>query len=351
MFALYVIFLLVISTVLGLAIYHDPGYIMLAYDKWTIEMPLWLAIISLVIFALSIITIKSILTFIKKIFTTMRSWFTDLKHKQARNKTNQGLLALASGNWYQAEKNAIKGVFYSDYPLINYLSAAEAAQEQGANDRRDQYLRLASNVTGNNEIVVGLTQAKLQFKQGQHEQSLATLQQLDKLEPKNILVLQLLAKVYLALKEWKKLLILLPKAAKLKIFAIDEVTKFAIIAHSALLKNDADHWSHIPHNLQIAPELIRLYGLIELDEPDKQLATAEKWLKSHQNDAALLLTLGRLACKNSLWGKAMSYFKSSLDITKKPEVYAELAKLALKLGDKNASDNYYRQGLELSLDN
>ena len=45
---------------------------------------------------------------------------------------------------------------------------------------------------------------------------------------------------------------------------------------------------------------------------------AEAWLKAHPQDAALLLTLGRLCVRQALWGKAQSYIEASLALEHHP---------------------------------
>ncbi len=94
--------------------------------------------------------------------------------------------------------------------------------------------------------------------------------------------------------------------------------------------------------------LVHYYALIHSARTDKQLTCAERWLPQHKDDAVLLLTCGRLALQNELWGKARSYLQTSIAIAPQPETYLELAKLTEKLGDEKLAREYYRKGLELS---
>jgi HemY protein len=93
--------------------------------------------------------------------------------------------------------------------------------------------------------------------------------------------------------------------------------------------------------------LARLYGFVHAGNSAKQLAQAEAWLDGHSDDAQLYLCLGRLACREKLWGKARDYFEKSYKLEHKPEVCAELGRLLDRLGEPKVSAAYYREGLLL----
>ncbi|MEL7399893.1 MAG: metal-dependent phosphohydrolase, partial [Pseudomonadota bacterium] len=91
--------------------------------------------------------------------------------------------------------------------------------------------------------------------------------------------------------------------------------------------------------------LIERYGIVEGRDTNRQLLEAESWLKERPGNAQLLLTLGRLALRNQLWGKARDYFASSLKIKGSAGAYAEMARLLAHLGEHEKSTEYYQRGL------
>ena len=97
----------------------------------------------------------------------------------------EGLTKVIEGDWKQAEKLVIKSAKHSDAPLLNYLAAAEAAQGQGDASQRDEYLKLAAEVDGQS-LAVALTRAKLQYRQQQFEQAVATLQDIKRDHGRNL---------------------------------------------------------------------------------------------------------------------------------------------------------------------
>ncbi|MEJ2762326.1 MAG: hypothetical protein P8126_12640, partial [Gammaproteobacteria bacterium] len=92
----------------------------------------------------------------------------------------------------------------------------------------------------------------------------------------------------------------------------------------------------------------RLYGLVEGEAAEKQLRFAERLHSAHARDAVLLLSLGRLAKRNGLWGKARSYLEESLQVHPYPETYHELATLLVQEGDNAAAARCFQDGLALA---
>ncbi len=92
-------------------------------------------------------------------------------------------------------------------------------------------------------------------------------------------------------------------------------------------------------------KLVKLYGLTLSTDINKQINTAEGWLKTHQDDPALLLALARLCVAHKLWGKARNYLDASLALEANPDVYAELGRLLGFLGEQQKALECYKKGL------
>ena len=77
------------------------------------------------------------------------------------------------------------------------------------------------------------------------------------------------------------------------------------------------------------------------------MQTAESWLSSYSHDPVLLLTIGRICVRNSLWSKAKEYLQKSVDIQENSDVFFQFANLYQQQGDYKQAAIYYEKGLTL----
>ncbi len=386
---IFILIIFVTSVWLGLHIAEDPGFALFSYHQWSMEMPLWFAVLSLLILFYVGYLILRVFNSVDFSLYRWKNWLSLRRRYKSFSKTNRGLLELIEGQWKNAENYLLAGIQKTDSPLINLLAAAKAAHEQGAYERRDTYLRQAHDFDPHADIAIGLTQAQLQFNQGQLEQALATLRHLRTIAPKHPVVLKLLERVYVRLGDWQELLSLLPDLRKAKLITADESLNFEKKIYLELLhamdnKNESDTrsvWDKIPKKLKSDPalvacysrqllsysdavdeldkllqktiknawdpELVRLYGLLVTEKSSKQLAAAEKWVGLYPQQPVLFLTLGHLAKRSQLWGKAKTYYETSLKLGVYPETYAALGDLLERMNDPEAAAQSYHDGLLL----
>lgn len=387
---LVILIALLVAAFAGAFAISDTGIIVITVSDWTIQA-------SLVFFiALLIVTFFLAYFLIRTLFHLLEMP-SELKRRNKHRKQQlsekyltNGLRALVEGKWKVAEENLIKGTKYSGTPLINYLCAARAAQRQGKIDFRDYYLSLAHAEDADENLAIGLTQAELQINQQQTEQALATLTDLHEKNPGQKQVKLMLLKTYTELKSWKDVLAILPDVERAKLLPSENIMATKLEAYAGLLQDSGDSanksvlentWKRIPgkfrkelylleiytkEKLRFADssdcepllrksikkkwdtEIVRLYGLVQGKDAVKQLAFAESLITGHARDPVLLLTLGRLARRNSLWGKASTYLKESILIKPMPDSYRELAMLLEKQGDYSAASSYFQQGLTLA---
>ena len=389
--ALIVFFVaLLLAAALGLLVADDACHIIITLGDWTIQTSL-VFFMAMAIFAFILAYISIRLVFhIWDMPTTLRTWRKQRRQELSEKYLTRGLLALVEGRWKAAEIALIKGVQYSNKPLVNYLCAARAAQRQGKVDYRDYYLKLANAEDQKSKMAIGLTQAELQINERQTEQALATLMHLHEQQPNQKQVKLMLLKTYSGLRAWRDILAILPELDRKKLLPRETVVATRLKAYAGLLRAAGDQadkqelekvWSEVPKKLRKElhileayareklkfadtadcepllksairrtwdTEIVRLYGLVQGKDPVKQLSFAESLQGGHARDPVLLLTLGRLSMRNSLWGKASAYLKESIQINPMPETYRELAILLEKQGDYSAASSYYQQGLTLA---
>jgi len=389
-----IIFLLflVASVWFGVEIARHPGYLLLVYQPWLVQMPIWFALLSLfVFFGLFYLFIDSI-DRLEFLWFRLKSWLNIRREHKSYSKTQRGLSALIEGRWKKAENLLLAGVNQSFEPLINYLSAAQAAAEQGAYSRRDGYIQKAYQIVPNASIAIGLIQAELEVKQGQFEQAAATLNHLRQHSPRHPRILKLLEKIYIRLADWKSLHALLPSMRKAKIISTEEYEllekniycEMFRMASNKRLSDLRVIWSQVPRYLRTNPdvvhayvaqlsrhasvtgrettkemeELIRkilkhtwnpdlatIYGTLSFNNLNRQLVIVGAWLKIYGERPELLLILGKLCVLSQLWGKAKDYFERCLVQGPNGEASLEYGKLLEQLDEPGRALQKYREGL------
>jgi len=96
-----------------------------------------------------------------------------------------------------------------------------------------------------------------------------------------------------------------------------------------------------------SPLLIETYGMLGSDDIEARLRRAESWLDAHPNDAALLLTLGRMCVRLKLWGKANQYLQRSLALAPSAAAWEALGDLYASQSDAALAQRCYRNALSL----
>ncbi len=112
-----------------------------------------------------------------------KQWNAHRLTQNAQAITRKGLIEYSEGYWQKAQNHLMQALPNADTPLLNYLTAARAAQKMGDSTLRDHYLREAQQSMPEAKIAVELTQAQLQLANNQWEQALATLRHLHDLAP------------------------------------------------------------------------------------------------------------------------------------------------------------------------
>jgi HemY protein len=379
-FGIIVVVVLIASAFGTHFLLSDPGYVAITFRGYVVEM----SVPVLVMLAVGLVLVAWLIR--KIIVAPRRLGEAAGRYRSARSgqKLTKGMIAVAEGDLARGERMLARAASTSDSPLFNYLQAARAAHLQGRDDRRDDWLRLAYEDAPEATNAVLLTQAEFQLDRGQNEQALATLRQLEEHSRDHAQALALMGRLYYELEDWDALSEILPRLRKSTQVKPEKIEMWAVRVHKEALDKAADAEvldqarKGIPRALRSditllqayyeglmrtglhdraekelaaalksnwrAP-LVRLYGLVEATDTTKQLKRAEVWLKSHGEDADLLLAAARLCQRNELWGKARSYLETVISMRPTPEAYQEYGALLAQMGEADAAADAYRDGL------
>ncbi|TQV88408.1 heme biosynthesis protein HemY [Aliikangiella coralliicola] len=382
---------LTVGALAGSWIKNLPGFVIIAYDKTSYEMRLWIAVCLLLALISALFLIGLFFRSLVAGANKVSSWRGGRRWRRSRKRTIEGMLAFTEGRWKASEDAMVNAAKTSDTKLINYLIAAQAAQQQNAEVRRDAYLRLAHQAEPAAKVAIGLTQAQLQLKHGQYEQALASLNKIKIDNPSHPYVLKLLCRLFNTLQDWEQLYEILPALKKNQVFEAQELQSIEENCVTGLLKKQAnqgkieslrDTWQKLPSaqrklkalvvcytklliefdqmdeaetllrpmiKKQVDAEILALYGNIKTDNPTKQLSFVESWQQTNPNaPREVFLTLGKLAYNSQLWGKARQFLEQALRLKPSAETYLMMAKTLQHLDDEEHAINCFQQGLEFA---
>ncbi|RQM66268.1 heme biosynthesis HemY N-terminal domain-containing protein [Aeromonas enteropelogenes] len=245
----------------------NKGYVLIALGNYTIESSVTSAVILAILFYGALLLVEWILGRVFGLRRKTLGWYGSRRRRKANQQTVAATLAMAEGQYSQAEKLLIKGASNSDTPLLNYLSAAKAAQARGDDARRDQYLQKAQEENPKAELALTLTQTQLQIEQGQYDTALATLESVYALNPRHPMVLDQLRQVHQARQDWSALCDLIPVLHKVGKLTPKQEEDLLQQAWSGRLQQAAESldtlkatWQELPRKLRLEPELLVRYG-------------------------------------------------------------------------------------------
>lgn len=367
---------------------HNPGYVQLVYPPYRMEMSLTLFVLALAgVFMLAYAATRLVVAAVR-LPAYVRAFREERSQSKGRVAMMEALTAFFEGRYAAAEKAASRSMELGEKSGLNPIVAARAAHELREFEKRDAYLADAENKTVGEATMRLMARTEFQLDQKQPQSALGSLKELNEAGVrKHVGAMTLELKAQQQAKNWDAVL---DVAAQLeKRDAIDETlaeqlrqqawleklraqthdleslrsawksvpaefkrrAKIAAAAAQAFLKlRDASSAGKLlveSLNAQWDSELVALYGDCHTDDVVAQINQAERWFKTHTDDAGLLLALGKLCLHQELWGKAQNYLDASVSLQPGREAYSALGQLAEKLDKKEDAFNYYHLAMEL----
>ncbi len=374
---------------LTLAGKNSHSYIVVVYPPYRIQLALnllialWAATLALG-YGLVRVVVHTL-----RLPASVRRFRADQQRRQGRKALLDGLIAYFEGRFARAEKLAAKALALREFPAVSAPLAARAAHEIKAFNRRDDYLAQAERLAPGYPLPRLMTQAELLVGTRDYAGALAALHHVYEIAPKHPAALKLELPVQSQAKNWEQVLQLTTALEKRDAIEPAQARQLRIKAHTEIMTRKASDnqmfdecWARIPAAEQvIAPIALaaarhfmalgrceQAHGVIERSlarewnvalikaYPEcrggdllRRIEQAERWLAAHADDAALLLTLGRLCTQQALWGKAQSYLEASLAVEPTAEAHVALAQLLENRSQLTDACVHYRRSLELAL--
>lgn len=181
------------------------GYVRIETDTKVIEMSL---VMLVVFFAVAMAVVYCVEWIVRSFLRLSRGsyqWFGNRKRKKAQKQTLEGLMKMTEGDYSKAEKLISKNAKHSDEPVLNFIKAAEAAQQQGDSLSANKHLMEAAKLAGPNSVAVELARVRLLLQQDKLPAARSAVDSLLELAPNNTDALRLAIEIYQKSKAYKAL--------------------------------------------------------------------------------------------------------------------------------------------------
>lgn len=364
---------IVIAGILGTLIARDPGYVMVSYEGRTLQTGLWVFVALTLATIVVLIYGYRLVRFSLSAGGLVKSWRSERQKARARKMTAQGLAWFNAGEMDRAQKFLTGHADAVDHPAVNYLYAARAADALGDVEARERWLRMATDADPAWRLGARVAAAEMDIAAGRHAQALDALSGAGS----SAAVVRLKSRAMLALRDWQGLADLMSSLKKVmgdkelfdlqrnvtieRLKAAETDDALAIIFKSQpqivrhdetvitvyceKLKDEARAESAVRDALgrQWLPHLLALYGELGEETLAKRIRTAESWLRSHVDDGALQLCMGRLLETRGDYDKARAAYQKSVDLGGPVAAFEHLGRvLAFEGKYKESSENFAR---------
>ncbi|MDR7345562.1 HemY protein [Pantoea alhagi] len=394
MLKVFILFLLLIAgIVIGPMIAGHQGYVLIQTDNWNIETSVTGLAIMLIIALLVILAVEWLLRRLFRTGAKTRGWFMGRKRNRARRQTHEALLKLAEGDYRQVEKLLSRNADHAEQPVVNYLLAAEAAQQRGDEMRANQHLERAAELAHNDPIPVEITRVRLQLARNEDHAARHGIDRLLDVAPRHPEVLRLAEQAYVRTGGWSALIDILPTMEKTGVADEEHIKALRQqgwlgLMNQAMAEQGSEGlkrwWQSLSRKtrhetaLQVAmadhliacddhdtaqqivldglkrhydERLILLMPRLKTGNPEQLEKALRQQIKQHGATPLLYSTLGQLLMKHGEWQQASEAFREALKQRPDGFDYAWLADTLDKLHHPEEAAQMRREGLLLTLKN
>ena len=380
-------FLILVLLAVGLALAgrYDPGYAVLVYPPWRIE-------VSFIAFVLLLAGIVAGAYWLTRLAITTLNLPRIVREQRAQREAQrrdmdfiEGLRAWLEGRYQDAEQALGHWQGESSRLGLARVLAARAAEEIRARPRRDQHLNDATQHGA--ELAAHLAEVEMRLHTQDIAGTLAAIAQAKTLAPQHTALLRLELDARQQAGQWDEVQKLTEQLTRANALEPVHAHQLRRAAHAEMLKRSSnddrallDYWKKLPDKFKVDPllaraaaqafissggfdtaldileaalkhewheELVKLYGSVRGSSPTRQIEQAEKWLHTLPRDAHLLLALAELCSAQALWGKAQNYLEASLALGPTADGHIRMAEIREKTGQVGEACQHYQKALAL----
>lgn len=377
--------IVVLAVGLAMAGRYDPGYVVLVYPPWRMEI----SFISFVLMLVGLVVGGIVLLRLTLLTLNLPSIVREKREQMAAVKRDEnfagGLKAYTEYRYQDAEQALGQWQGDDTRAGIARVLAARAAQDMRAVAQRERHVREATEYGA--ELAAQLFEAETLLDLKDATGALVAIQSAKAIAPQHTALLRLELKARQMNGQWDEVDKLLDALTRSNALEPATVTQLRRMAYAENLKRRSDddralleYWKKVPADFKVDAfvaraaarafiqrggadtaldvieaalnrdwheDLVSLYGEVRGSSPTRQIEQAEKWLHAQPRDARLLLTLAHLCSEQELWGKAQSYLEASLAVAPSTEGHIRMAELRTQSGQTGEACQHYQKALAL----
>lgn len=380
-----IVIIAVLAVALAMAGRYDPGYVVLVYPPWRMEI----SFISFVLIVVGLVVGGVVLMRIASLTLNLPGIVRAQRERRAAKKRDEnfigGLKAYTEYRYQDAEQSL--GSWQGDPTRLGVarVFAARSAQEMRATVQRERHIQEAAEHGA--ELAAQLFEAEARLDAKDAAAALVAINRAKDIAPQHTALLRLELKARQLTGQWDEVDRLLDVLMRGNALEPGIAAQNRRMAYAENLKRRAqddrallEYWKKVPSEFKLDPwvaraaaraflqrggddtaldvleaalnrewneDLVALYGELRGSNPRRQIEQAEKWLHAHPRDARLLLALAQLCSVQQLWGKAQSYLEASLAIAPTAEGHIRMAELKTQSGQSGEACQHYQKALTL----
>lgn len=232
---LFLMLVLLAGLIAGPYLSGKQGYVLIQTDSYNIELSITMLVVFFVVAMALVYGIEWIITRFLRMSSSTYSWFSRRKRAKARRQTLEGLMRLDEGDYSKAEKLIGKNAKHSDEPILNFIKAAEAAQQRGDDFSANRYLMKATELAGTDNLVVEIARTRILLQQNKLPAARSSVDSLLVMAHRNIEVLKLASEIYLKSKAYQALDDILERIEQSNLYSTEKFTALQRKVEDALL--------------------------------------------------------------------------------------------------------------------
>ena len=232
---LFLMLLLLASLIAGPYLAGKQGYVRIETTGHIIEMSITTLVIFFVLALALVYSIEVVISRFFRLSNNTYSWFSRRKRTKAQKQTLEGLMRMDEGDYSKAEKLIGKNAKHSDEPVLNFIKAAEAAQQRGDEFSANRYLMEATEIAGSDSLVLEIARTRILLQQNKLPAARSSVDSLLLMAGKNKEVLKLAVEIYLKSKAYQALDNILEQIEKSGLYASQEFVALQTQVEDGLL--------------------------------------------------------------------------------------------------------------------